>query len=56
MEEPLKKRMKIDESLKKPHKTANASTLQNAIQERKNVLVKGATAIIASLGFLAAAN
>ena len=55
-DEPVKKRLKTDSGSLKPYKSAKLTTVTSHIQERKNVLVKGATAIIASLGFLAAAN
>lgn len=55
-DEPVKKRLKTDADSLKPYKSSKLTTVTSHIQERKNVLVKGATAIIASLGFLAAAN
>jgi hypothetical protein len=55
-EEPVKKRLKTDESSQKSRSTAKSPKVQTSFKEKKNVLVKGATAIIASLGFMVAAN
>ena len=55
-EEPVKKRLKTDESSQKSRSAAKSPKVQTSFKEKKNVLVKGATAIIASLGLMAAAN